>query len=173
MGTSVLSSYADLANSGELTARVSVLGLASSLSGASAAHTRAYLVRAARSARGGPSSAAACRSQGVRRRHSAFGDRVDAAEVPLGRVRVTVRSWAHRGLHEEELTEILRLVHTAGLQVGVHVTGNRGIDAVVDSLAAVTEEHPRPDARHYVIHSQFASRRALATLATPGYGINL
>ncbi|MFF7415629.1 amidohydrolase [Streptomyces lydicus] len=172
MGTSVLSSYADLARAGDLTARVSVLGLASSLSGASAADTRTYLSSLPDLHGVAPRLV---RLAGVK----VFADGIPPSETAWMRQKYPSGGYGSLCTHghteelrEEELTEILRLVHTAGLQAGVHVTGSRGIDAVVDSLATVAREHPHPKARHYVIHGQFASPSALATLATLGYGIN-
>jgi predicted amidohydrolase YtcJ len=62
---------------------------------------------------------------------------------------------------------------TAGLQLGVHVTGDRAIDTVVDAFVAANKAHPRPDARHYVIHGDFISPQSLAKLAAHGYGVNM
>lgn len=76
-------------------------------------------------------------------------------------------------LKQAELTEMIRVAHTAGYQLGVHVTGDRAIDAVVDAFVAADRAHPRPDARHYVIHGDFASAQSLAKLAAHGYGINM
>ncbi len=73
----------------------------------------------------------------------------------------------------EELDAIVRYAHTAGHQLGVHITGDHGIDAVVDAFEAAQTDDPRPDARHYVIHGDFASPRSLATLSKHGWGINM
>ncbi|MGA4844174.1 amidohydrolase [Streptomyces sp. G45] len=73
----------------------------------------------------------------------------------------------------EELDAIVRHVHAAGHQLGVHITGDHGIDAVVEAFEAAQTDAPRPDARHYVIHGDFASARSLATLARHGWGINM
>ncbi|GHB47694.1 amidohydrolase [Streptomyces viridiviolaceus] len=70
-----------------------------------------------------------------------------------------------------ELRAMVRHAHAAGHQLGVHVTGDRGIDAVVDAFAAATAEHPRPDARHYVIHGDFLGARSMKTLAEHGFGV--
>ncbi|WP_217146166.1 amidohydrolase family protein, partial [Streptomyces sp. AC627_RSS907] len=80
---------------------------------------------------------------------------------------------ADAGLKQAELAEMIRVAHTAGYQLGVHVTGDRAIDAVVDAFVAAQRAHPRPDARHYVIHGDFASPGSLAKLAAHGYGINM
>ncbi|HKS99583.1 MAG TPA: amidohydrolase [Rugosimonospora sp.] len=82
-------------------------------------------------------------------------------------------SGATAELRVDEVREMIRLGHAAGYQVGVHVTGDRAIDTVVDALLAANRAHPRPDARHYVIHGDFASPRSLARLAAHGYGINM
>jgi predicted amidohydrolase YtcJ len=53
-------------------------------------------------------------------------------------------------LQVEGLREMIRLAHEAGFQLGVHVTGDRAIDTVVDAFVDAAEAAPRPDARHYV-----------------------
>ncbi|GII66936.1 hypothetical protein Skr01_70210 [Sphaerisporangium krabiense] len=174
MGAGVLSAYAELARAGELTARVSVLGLPSPMSGASVADTQAYLADLPKDLDGVDERV--LRLLGVK----VFADGIPPTETAW--MREAYPSGGHGSLcthgateteQVAELDEILRLVHVAGLQAGVHVVGSRGIDAVVDALATIAREHPRPDARHYVIHGQFASKSALATLGELGYGINL
>ncbi|MFF9349342.1 amidohydrolase [Streptomyces sp. NPDC014734] len=80
---------------------------------------------------------------------------------------------ADAGLKEAELAEMIRVAHAAGYQLGVHVTGDRAIDAVADAFVAADRAHPRPDARHYVIHGDFASPESLEKLAAHGYGVNM
>ncbi|MFD0889333.1 amidohydrolase, partial [Streptosporangium algeriense] len=80
---------------------------------------------------------------------------------------------ATAALQEAELREMIRHAHAAGYQLGVHVTGDRGIDAVVDAFVAANEVHPRPDARHYLIHGDFVSADSLAKLAAHGYAVNM
>ncbi len=80
---------------------------------------------------------------------------------------------ATEGMRGEELEAMIRLAHRAGHQVGVHVTGDRGIDAVVEAFARAVEEYPRPDPRHYVIHGDFVGAESLATMAKYGFGVNM
>ncbi|HEY1366391.1 MAG TPA: amidohydrolase [Gaiellaceae bacterium] len=71
-----------------------------------------------------------------------------------------------------ELAEMIRVAHGAGYQVGVHVIGDAAIDATVDAFAAAVAAHPRPDPRHYLIHSDFARPATLARMASLGIGMN-
>jgi predicted amidohydrolase YtcJ len=67
-------------------------------------------------------------------------------------------------------TEAIRAVmiagHTRGWQMSAHVTGDAGVDAVLDGFEAAQRAHPRPDARHTLIHAYFpnpeTARRAAA-----------
>jgi predicted amidohydrolase YtcJ len=68
---------------------------------------------------------------------------------------------------------MIRVAHRAGFQLGVHVTGDRAIDTVVDAFVAANSAHPRPDARHYVIHGDFIGAGSLTKLAAHGYGVNM
>ncbi|MFI6813043.1 amidohydrolase [Nonomuraea sp. NPDC050328] len=173
MGTGALEAYAALARSGELTARVSVLGLPSAMSGASAADTVAWLAAPPDLAGISPRL---LRLLGVK----VFADGIPPSETawmrepyPSGGHGALCTHGASTGERVAELAEIVRLVHEAGWQLGVHVVGSRGVDAVAEALAAAQDRHPRKDARHYVIHGQFASEQALARLAALGCGINL
>ncbi|RKS77257.1 hypothetical protein BZB76_2635 [Actinomadura pelletieri DSM 43383] len=72
-----------------------------------------------------------------------------------------------------ELNEMVRLAHVAGHQLGVHVTGDRSLDAVVDALEAAQVAHPREDPRHYVIHADLPGPQSLRKLAEHRFGANM
>ncbi|WP_411099837.1 amidohydrolase [Streptomyces sp. x-45] len=72
-----------------------------------------------------------------------------------------------------EINAMIRHAHAAGHQLGVHVTGDRAIDTVADAFAAALAEHPRPDARHYVIHGDFLTAHSMKVLAEHGFGVNM
>ncbi|WP_310720148.1 amidohydrolase [Streptomyces lydicus] len=80
------------------------------------------------------------------------------------------------GTDAERITEIdamIRQAHVAGHQMGVHVTGDRAIDTVADAFAAAMAAHPRPDARHYLIHGDFLTPHSMKVLAAHGFGVNM
>ncbi|WP_306319110.1 MULTISPECIES: amidohydrolase family protein [unclassified Streptomyces] len=73
-----------------------------------------------------------------------------------------------------ELAEMVRTVHAAGLQAGIHVTGDRAIEAAVEALADALREQPREEAaRHSLIHCNFPSPAALHTMAELGIGASM
>lgn len=81
------------------------------------------------------------------------------------------------GETDEERVETLRAMivhaHSLGYQLGVHITGDRGIDAVVDAFAEAVRLHPRPDPRHYVIHGDFMTPHSLRVSREHGFGVNM
>ncbi|MER6393782.1 amidohydrolase [Streptomyces sp. NPDC001523] len=77
------------------------------------------------------------------------------------------------GERTAEITAMIRYAHASGHQLGVHVTGDRAIDAVADSFAEAAAEHPRPDARHYVIHGDFLTAHSMKVLAAHDFGVNM
>ncbi|MFF8898742.1 amidohydrolase [Streptomyces lydicus] len=80
------------------------------------------------------------------------------------------------GTDAERITEIdamIRHAHVAGHQMGVHVTGDRAIDTVADAFDAAMAAHPRPDARHYLIHGDFLTPHSMKVLAAHGFGVNM
>ncbi|MEV3967330.1 amidohydrolase [Streptomyces sp. NPDC050698] len=172
LSTDNWTAYADLAASGELQARVSVLLLPAPMGG-SAADVREGLAALRRPESADP------------RLLRAIGVKIFADGVPPNRTAWMNEPYPDGGhgalcvhgdtpaLQEHELREMIRLGHEAGFQLGVHVTGDRAIDLVVDAFLAANAAAPRPDARHYVIHGDFISPGSLAGLAAHGYGVNM
>ncbi|MFF2502646.1 amidohydrolase [Streptomyces sp. NPDC058067] len=175
LGTDTLRAYVELARAGELASRVSVLLLPAPMGG-SAADVHAGLAGLADLAVPDDVDAGRLAVIGVK----VFADGVPPNETAWmrdpylagGHGALCVHG-ADAGLQQAELAEMVRIAHTAGYQLGVHVTGDRAIDAVVDAFVAADAAHPRPDARHYVIHGDFVSARSLAALAAHGYGVNM
>ncbi|GAB2980854.1 amidohydrolase [Streptomyces pseudoechinosporeus] len=167
-----LTAYAELTAEGALRARVSVLLLPAAMGG-SAADVRKGLDEL----RVPPSA--------DERRLRVIGVKIFGDGVPPNRTAWMSEPYPEGGhgalcvhggtpaLQADELREMIRIAHEAGYQLGVHVTGDRAIDTVVDAFAAANEAAPRPDARHYVIHGDFISPESLAELAAHGYGVNM
>ena len=65
----------------------------------------------------------------------------------------------------EELIEVVTRYHAQGLQVAVHGNGDACIDDILDAFEAAQRAHPRPDARHVVIHAQMARDDQLDRMA--------
>ncbi|GAA2475764.1 amidohydrolase [Streptomyces longisporus] len=172
LSTDNWTAYADLAAAGELHARVSVLLLPAPMGG-SADDVRKGLAELRRPESADP------------RLLRAIGVKIFADGVPPNRTAWMKEPYAGGGhgalcvhgetpaLQVDELREMIRTAHEAGFQLGVHVTGDRAIDTVVDAFVAANEAAPRPDARHYVIHGDFIGAGSLAKLAAHGYGINM
>jgi len=59
----------------------------------------------------------------------------------------------------------MRLFHRAGLHVGTHAIGDRAIDWVVDTYAAVLAETPTHGLRHSIIHANVPSDHAIDQMA--------
>jgi predicted amidohydrolase YtcJ len=172
LSTDNWTAYAELVAAGELDARVSVLLLPAPMGG-SAADVRKGLQELRRPASADP------------RLLNAIGVKIFADGVPPNRTAWMSEPYPEGGhgalcvhgdtpaLQVVELREMIGLAHEAGFQLGVHVTGDRAIDTVVDAFVAANAAAPRPDARHYVIHGDFISPRSLAALAEHGYGVNM
>ncbi len=172
LSTDNWNAYADLAAGGELQARVSVLLLPAPMGG-SAEDVRRGLAELRRPESADP------------RLLRAIGVKIFADGVPPNRTAWMSEPYPDGGhgvlcvhgdtpaLQVHELREMIRLGHEAGFQLGVHVTGDRAIDLVVDAFLAANTAAPRPDARHYVIHGDFISPGSLAKLAAHGYGLNM
>jgi predicted amidohydrolase YtcJ len=172
MSSRVLETYIDLVRSQALTTRVNVLWLPCDMAGSSkeTAKNLADLVL--------PTEVD---SQRLR----VLGGKVFADGIPPNKTAWMKEEYVGGGFgslcvhgdndHERsiELTEMIRLIHEAGLQAGVHVTGDAGIDAVIDGFEAAVAGSPRRDSRHYLIHGDFVSKEALRRLGEGGFGVNM
>ncbi|MDR6687163.1 putative amidohydrolase YtcJ [Arthrobacter sp. 1088] len=78
-----------------------------------------------------------------------------------------------------ELHWILRLINDAGLQAGVHATGDAATSAAVEAIVAAADGTAEAGSkvagnRHYIIHGAFTDTETLATMASHhiGYSTN-
>jgi len=57
-------------------------------------------------------------------------------------------------LNQQALTELATRYHVAGHQLALHGNGDAAIDLIIEAVANAQQTHPRPDARHIVVHAQ-------------------
>jgi predicted amidohydrolase YtcJ len=55
-------------------------------------------------------------------------------------------------LNPETLKKIVSMLHKSGLQICIHVIGDKALDATLDAIEAALKENPRPDHRHRLEH---------------------
>ena len=55
---------------------------------------------------------------------------------------------------------------SAGIHVGAHAVGDRGIDFVVDTFAEALKAHPNRGLRHSIIHANIPTDRAMRVMAS-------
>ncbi|MFJ2811546.1 amidohydrolase [Kitasatospora sp. NPDC087271] len=193
LGTETLDVYRRLLADGELTARVGVLLLPTGMASTTEEFTRGLAVLTALGEPGEPGGSGgsgepfepAAPGGADPRRLAIHGVKVFADGVVPNKT-----AWMHEPYvgggcgslcvggrsdteRSAEIAAIIRHAHAAGHQVGVHVTGDRAIDTVADAFAAAMAEHPRPDARHYVIHGDFLTAYGMKVLAAHGFGVNM
>jgi predicted amidohydrolase YtcJ len=60
---------------------------------------------------------------------------------------------------------MIRLFHDSGFHVSTHAVGDRAIDWVLDTYAAVLRDKPTNGLRHGVIHCNIPTDHAIATMA--------
>jgi predicted amidohydrolase YtcJ len=61
--------------------------------------------------------------------------------------------------------EMVKLFHDAGYHVSTHAVGDRAIDTVVDTYAALLKEKPTKGLRHGIIHANIPTDHAMDTMA--------
>jgi predicted amidohydrolase YtcJ len=67
-----------------------------------------------------------------------------------------------------QLTAAIGIIHRRGWQMVAHVTGDAGVDAVLDGIEAAQKQTPTSDRRHTVIHGYFANQESASRAARLG-----
>ena len=73
----------------------------------------------------------------------------------------------------DEMFEIMRPYHRAGLQLAMHTNGDRAIAAGLDIYRRLLDDHPRTDHRHRLEHVQMATEAMFRRMKTLGVLPNL
>jgi predicted amidohydrolase YtcJ len=68
----------------------------------------------------------------------------------------------------QDLSDLVRTVHTAGSRLGVHANGDRAIALLLDQLEAAQVELPRPEAHHRIEHCSVITEQILARMRRLG-----
>ena len=71
-------------------------------------------------------------------------------------------------LTPEQVAAAMAAGHRMGWQMVAHVTGDAGVDVVLDAIEAAQKAHPRPDARHTLLHAYFVHPETAARAARVG-----
>lgn len=169
----VIEIYRELAAAGELRQRVTLLALHGVLDGPSAVDTVVAGIR----------SHAGIAGDSDPRWFAVPGIKVFGDLIPLTRNAWTAHGYDD-GTHGDLLVEgesieakaaglaaIVREAHLAGLQLGVHATGDRTIGLVLDTIEAAAAEPGAPaarDARHVIIHGDLATPDQVEQIARLG-----
>ena len=75
---------------------------------------------------------------------------------------------AYRGfltLRPEQIAAAIAIGHRLGWQMVAHVTGDAGVDVVLDAIEAAQKADPASDRRHTLIHAYFVNRETAARAA--------
>ncbi|BCS32174.1 amidohydrolase [Luteitalea sp. TBR-22] len=68
--------------------------------------------------------------------------------------------------------EVMKVGHARGWQMSAHVTGDAGVDVVLDAFEAAQRAHPRPDPRHTLIHAYFPTPEVARRVAALGVQVD-
>jgi len=71
-------------------------------------------------------------------------------------------------LTPEQIASAIAIGHRQGWQMVAHVTGDAGVDVVLDAIEAAQKEHPAADRRHTLLHAYFVNRETAARAARLG-----
>jgi predicted amidohydrolase YtcJ len=75
---------------------------------------------------------------------------------------------AYRGfltLRPEQIASAIAVGHRLGWQMVAHVTGDAGVDVVLDAIEAAQKAEPASDRRHTLVHAYFVNRETAARAA--------
>jgi predicted amidohydrolase YtcJ len=69
---------------------------------------------------------------------------------------------------EEDMRDLMRAAHAAGLQICTHAIGDRATRLVADLYLELLRENPRPDCRHRIEHASSLDAATVADMAAAG-----
>jgi predicted amidohydrolase YtcJ len=78
---------------------------------------------------------------------------------------------AYRGfltLTPQQIASAVSIGHRLGWQMVAHVTGDAGVEVVLDAIESAQKEHPSADRRHTLLHAYFVSPETAARAARLG-----
>jgi len=68
----------------------------------------------------------------------------------------------------QQIASAIAIGHRRGWQMVAHVTGDAGVDVVLDAIEAAQKERPLPDPRHTLLHAYFVTPETAARAARLG-----
>ncbi len=68
----------------------------------------------------------------------------------------------------EQIRNAVAIIHRRGWQMVAHVTGDAGVDVVLDAIEAAQKQYPASDRRHTLVHAYFVHPETAARAATLG-----
>jgi predicted amidohydrolase YtcJ len=71
-------------------------------------------------------------------------------------------------LTPQQIASAIAIGHRLGWQMVAHVTGDAGVDVVLDAIEAAQKEQPAPDRRHTLLHAYFVNRETAVRAARLG-----
>lgn len=77
---------------------------------------------------------------------------------------------------EDKYNELSRMIvysNKMGVQIAVHVTGERAVDATIDGFVKAMQEKSGEDLRHYIVHGDFISGQTAKRMAEYNIGVNV
>ncbi|MCQ9162826.1 amidohydrolase family protein [Arthrobacter sp. STN4] len=172
--TGALELLGDMAAADELSLRVAVLMLFAGTGGVSAAAVRrglssglagTYLSRGIDPRRLAVAGVKVF-SDGIPRSNTAWMHEPYGAKCTHGHLVVAGDTDEER---VAELGRILALIDDAGLQAGIHATGDAATETAVELLSGLAPGRG-PERRHYIIHGAFSGNETLHTMARRGIG---
>jgi predicted amidohydrolase YtcJ len=75
-------------------------------------------------------------------------------------------------LTREQIAEAIAVGHGRGWQMVAHVTGDAGVDAVLDAFEAAERQRPSSGLRHTLVHAYFADPETAARAARLGVAVD-
>jgi hypothetical protein len=82
------------------------------------------------------------------------------------------RGGMRHGMDAERLKELIRMGHRLGWQQCAHVTGDAGVDAVLDGVEAANADSPIRDRRYTLVHAYFPDQQTAERAARLGVAVD-
>ncbi len=94
------------------------------------------------------------------------------SNITRDRLDLTPQSRGALNFEDAQLTALVSKLHAAGVQIALHVQGERAEEQALNAIEAAQAAHPRVDARHRLEHDALITQAQIERAALAGVGIS-
>ncbi len=102
----------------------------------------------------------------------AMDDPYMVSDITHDRLGLTPQSRGALNYEDSALSALVSELHAAGVQIAMHVQGERAVEQALNAIEAAQKAYPRADARHRLEHNALITQSQMERAAAAGVGLS-